>query len=105
MRIKFQRVFEGGDRLRKLFELSVGRSEEVPGVRVALVDFSYAAEGVNSGARVRRILVIEAKVVPSVRIFGITLGSFFEQRLCFIAALQVEQRHSAIHESDIELRI
>ena len=96
VRVDLQCVLEGVDRFRKLLELRVGRSKEVPGVGVVRIDFSDAAERIDGPARVGRILVIEAKVVPGVGIFGIAFGGLFKQRLRLVAALQVEQRHSAI---------
>ena len=89
-------MLEGGDRFGELLNLSVGRTQEIPGVGVVGVDFGYAMEGVDGGACIRRVFVKEAEVVPGVRVFRIVLGGFFQQRFGVVYALEVEQGHSSI---------
>jgi hypothetical protein len=79
-----------------LLELRVGRSEEVPGVGVVRIDFGDAAEGFDGSAGIAGVFVIETEVVPGMGVFGILFDGFFQQRLGFFEALQIEQRHSAI---------
>ena len=83
-RIQLERMVECVNRLRKLLELRIHCTEEVPGVGITVVELDDVLKIFDRSLGIAAVLVEHAERVPDVRIFGIAFGCVIKNFLRFI---------------------
>src|SRR5437763_14155006 len=71
-RIQLERVPKRVNRLRKLLELRINCTQEIPGVGITVINRDDALEIFNRGLRVSAVFVQHPQRVPDMRIFWIS---------------------------------
>ena len=95
-RVQLECVLECIDGLGILLRLRVHRAQEVPGIGVVRIDFGNVPEGRGGRVGFVGVLVVQAEVVPGMRVLGSLLDHLFEQRLRLVHLLQIEKRDAAV---------